>query len=353
MLSKFKLCSIFSYIAQVFPVPDALRAKINDQIVRFMVPHGKTLLTVDDFSMPRKFGGYNVSNVVLHLDLCFIKPIMQYVNEKVNDADLSCNMSFMEYNIGHQLCRLFGFTLNNSTVHRAEPNVYYSHMLKVISNYNIGLEELLEGKISKIYYRVVYEYGERRAGGVLYSRLHRSIFPNYLKTFNFKVHFDLLPVKAKFHELSLDSQEKVTCPFCSLNLESAVHIFANCKKLNKVWEFLDETTKACFGNQCKYMFKRSRRMWEYTVTDCRCHQRYENLLLYLNSVINHNIWKLRNQIFHENASYDADHLISKIISSVCARKNMEQNSKACNQIEHIQKYSVALCSIRDAMYHPG
>ena len=78
MLSKFKLCSIFSYIVHVFPVPDALRAKINDQIVRFMVPHGKTLLTVDDFSMPRKFGGYNVSNVVLHLDLCFIKPIINY-----------------------------------------------------------------------------------------------------------------------------------------------------------------------------------------------------------------------------------------------------------------------------------
>ena len=219
MLSKFKLCSVFSYIGNVFPVPERLREKIDDQMVKFMVPHGKTFLTAMDFSLPRRFGGYihNTSNVLLHLDLCYIKPIMQYVSEKLGDVVISSNMSFVEYNIGRSLCRLFNLNVNNSTVHRSEPNVYYKQMMNVISKYHITLDELIEGKVSRIYYRIVCEYGERTAGGVLYSRLHKKIFPNYLKTFNYKTHFDLLPVKGKFHELALDSQEKITCPFCNIN----------------------------------------------------------------------------------------------------------------------------------------
>ena len=353
MLSKFKLCSMFSYIAQVFPVPERLREKISDQMVKFMVPHGKTILTDVDFSLPRRYGGYGVSNVLLHLDLCFIKPIIQYINEKVNNVSLSSNQSFVEYNIGHLLCRKFNLRLNNSTVHRFQPNVYYKHMYDVISKYKITLEEFINGKISKIYYRVVCEYGEQKAGGVKYNQLHKNIFPNYLKTFNFKINFDLLPVKGKFHQLSLDAQEKITCPFCNINLETAAHIFANCVKLKKVWNFLDEALKVCFNNQCKYSFLKQRRVWNFSLVDCKCESKYVNLILYLNSVVNFNIWKLRNLIFHENVIFNDDQIIGKVISTITARRNMENSLKSCNQIEHIQPFSIALASIRDAMYDPG
>ena len=197
------------------------------------------------------------------------------------------------------------------------------------------------------------EYGEQRAGGVKYGRMHRSIFPNYLKTFNFKVHFDLLPVKGKFHQLSLDADEKITCPFCNINLEAAVHIFANCTKLKKLWNILDETIKVCFNNQCKYSFLDCRKKWEFSLADCRCHPKYENLILYINSVANFNIWKLRNQIFHENVSFDSDQLVNKVVSSIFARRSMESHLKTCSRVDFIQDFSTTLSSIKDAMYDPG
>ena len=226
-------------------------------------------------------------------------------------------------------------------------------MFDVLVRYNITLEELLEAKVSKIYYRIICEKGERKAGGVQYNKLHRDIFPTYMKTFNFKVHWDLLPVKEKFHNFTLDSREKITCPFCNLNLESAFHIFSDCKKLGNLWNFLDETLKVCFDQKCKYSFVKCRRSWNFSVVDVKCKTEYENLLLYLNGVVNKKIWKFRNAIFHEGESFEPKKLIKWVTSSMCARKNKDRCLDDKSQIKHIGEYTVTMCSIRDAMYDPG
>ena len=97
MLSKYKLCSIFSYIAKILPVPKELERKINDQMLGFVVPHKKTLLNANDFALSRQHGGYDFCNIMLFLELCLIKPAMQYVQEKVNCGSLSISMYFVEY----------------------------------------------------------------------------------------------------------------------------------------------------------------------------------------------------------------------------------------------------------------
>ena len=219
--------------------------------------------------------------------------------------------------------------------------------------YNVSVDELLEGKISKIYYRVICEEGERKAGGVQFNKLHRDIFPTYLKTFNFKVHWDLLPVKGKFHAFSLDSSEKISCAFCNLNLESAFHIFSDCKKLKNLWSLLDETIRVCFDGECKYSFSKCRERWQFSIVDVKCKVDFENLILYLNGVVNKTIWKFRNKIFHEGASFEIVKMVKMITSSICARKNMDTRLKSSSQIKYINDFAVTLCSIRDAMYDPG
>ena len=69
-------------------------------------------------------------------------------------------------------------------------------------------------------------------------RLNSPILPNYLNSFNFKVHFNLLPVRSKFLDFALDNES--LCPFCNLNYETQFHIFGKCTKLNFVWDFLEE-----------------------------------------------------------------------------------------------------------------
>ena len=357
MLSKFKLCSIFSYIAQVFYIPPYLEEKINDMLISFVVPHRKTFMTVTDFSLPRHFGGYSISNIVLHLNLCFIKPIMQYMKERVIDGVLSKSMFFVEYNLGQRLSNYFDLPQNNSTVHRFVPNEYYSKMFDTIVKYNITREELVDGKVGQIYKRVLYDIGSSRNFCPDYNRIHKQIFPSYLRSFNYKVHFDLLPVKSKFYEFCLDSENRITCPFCNINLESTFHLFAKCSKLSSLWEILDETTNVCFGGQCKFSFKKQRfQMCNFSLVDCKYQKYYENLILYINSVVNHNIWKMRNKIFHENEEFDSLRLINKITASCRSRKNIENIENrltTCKKVDFLSEYYVSLCSIKDAMFDPG
>ena len=68
--------------------------------------------------------------------------------------------------------------------------------------------------------------------------LHHKIMPNYLISFNYKVHFNLLPVKSKFLDFQLDNSSR--CKFCNLNYKTLFHIFGKCVKLHILWDFLDE-----------------------------------------------------------------------------------------------------------------
>ena len=81
--------ALVSYISQVFHMPPSFENKINELLVSFIVPHKRTLRTALDFSLPRQYGGYGISNVVLHLNLCLIKPIMLYMQERMFDNKLS------------------------------------------------------------------------------------------------------------------------------------------------------------------------------------------------------------------------------------------------------------------------
>ena len=357
MLSKFKLCSLFTYISQVFYMPPTFEKKINDLLVSFVVPHKRTFMTALDFSLPRHHGGYGISNVVLHLNLCLIKPIMLYMQERTSGDGLSKPMFFVEYFLGQQLSRHFRLSPNNSTPHRHEPNECYSKMFDTIIKYKITSEELVEGKIGKIYHRILANIGENRNSEAQYSRMHKKIFPSYLKTFNYKVCFDLLPVKNKFHQFCLDSSVRIKCPLCNVNIESTFHLFAKCSKLIKLWEILDETTKVCFKNECKYSFKRDRfQMCHFSFVSSRYQKSFEDIILYINSVVNYNIWKMRNKVFHENENFDLENLINMIVGTCRSRNNFEKNEErltSTKKVNFLTEYYVSLCSIKDAMFDPG
>ena len=85
-------------------------------------------------------------------------------------------------------------------------------------------------------------------------------------------------------------------------------------------------------------------------------KKYEKLILYVDTIVNHNIWKTRNKIFHENEKFDIYKLISKISASLCARRaieNTENRLTASKKVEFLHEYLVAFCSIKDAMFDPG
>ena len=101
---------------------------------------------------------------------------------------------------------------------------------------NITGEDLVKGKIKLIYEKFIFSQLKHRSF-TNYSRLHLKIFPNYLKTFNYKLSVDILPCKIKFVDFALDTDSK--CNFCNINADSLYHVFSHCTAIKFLWEALD------------------------------------------------------------------------------------------------------------------
>ena len=82
-------------------------------------------------------------------------------------------------------------------------------------------------------------------------------------------------------------------------------------------------------------------------------QMLENIILYVNTVVNYNVWKMHNLIVYEAHVFDLKKLINKIIMSCCSRrgfKDTENRTTLCKQVDFLQEFYLALYSIRDATY---
>ena len=100
-------------------------------------------------------------------------------------------------------------------------------------------------KLRQIYYWIV----EKRKSEILIPSINFPIFetwkqipndtlPNYLKTFNYKLTWNLLPVKSKPHIAAYHKTN--LCSFCNSSEETVTvsHLFLTCVKLNSVWNLI-------------------------------------------------------------------------------------------------------------------
>ena len=145
---------------------------------------------------------------------------------------------FLEYNIGHQLCSLWNLPIDQRTPHSFRPNKIYSYILdivKMLKSNGVTLDLFLSCKV-KVIYTTVCEYINRHNESIRWALLHHKILPNYLISFNYRVHYNLLPVKSKFMDFHLDNDSR--CIHCKTNFETLNHILCKCVKLGIVWDFL-------------------------------------------------------------------------------------------------------------------
>ena len=143
--------------------------------------------------------------------------------------------------------------------------------------------------------------------------------PSYLQSFNYKLHFNLLPVKTMFREYLLDNDS--CCTFCQIGPESILHLFGSCEKLRIVWQVLNEV---CFVVSNEHFdFQKYRGDFKLDLTNIKCNQTYEKTLIYLNSITNYAIWKMRNDIRYKFENFDAQVLLRKILRSIGGRKGVD------------------------------
>ena len=231
LISKSKLMPKISYIGSVLPIPRAIRGKISKRMLRYIVPHTKTFLTTEVLAANKNMGGIGLANINLHSDIMLVRNVMFFIKQRDEQELVMPFQYYIEYNIGHQISLLWDIPVNNSTVHAFQPNAFYSYVLDILKNlHQLGItkEDMILGKVGVIYKKAVEKMNICNSCP-RWKVLHLKIVPNYLVSFNFKVHYNLLPVRSKFTDFRLDNNSR--CPFCDLNFETLFHIMGKCPKL--------------------------------------------------------------------------------------------------------------------------
>ena len=348
ILSKNKLLAMMTYVCATLVMPDRIRASINKLVLKFIAPFcaikscsaEEIKGRISSFAAPKWLGGCEIDYITLHIDLLLLKPIMKYFKElNAFQKVISPGLFYVEFNIGMQLCHFYNVSVNNSTTHAFSPSFVYQYIFKMIQFFKITLDELVNGTINSIYKRIIYDMNKR--GKYKSYRIFAKGLPSYLQSFNYKLYKGILPVKTMFREYGLDTDSR--CSFCDIGPESIFHLFGTCEKLKKVWEMLTEVWLV-FANQ-NFDFHHCRQNWQIDLTSVIYSGVYERPLIYLNSIINYGIWKMRNDIRFKFEKFDHKVLMRRVVRSIGARKRVDSKLSPSFQIPHIDKLYESIVAV--------
>jgi len=334
ILSKSKLLPIFSYISNVYPMPNPIIEQIDSMLLLFIVSHDKGVMNLYHYAASKSLGGYCIDYISLHCSLYLLRPIIQYIMFKALGEDIPYHLHYVEYFLGLQICSIYGFQNSSlSMPHALVPNPVYNKCYELLRKYQITIDECVKAQcFSRIYKRIVNDYALQRHLGTRYYRIHSNFFPEYLKSFNYRLYNNMLPLNIKFASYALDTDSR--CYFCQWGPENEWHVFGKCVKLKPLWKALDEVVRIAFN--IHYSFLNNRTVTgDYDIVSTRCPKAFEDVIIYLNSIVNHKIYQFRNEIKYDSQTFDVELLFSKILRSVAARKRMETHLTQTMNIEKI------------------
>ena len=137
----------------------------------------------------------------------------------------------IEYEIGLILSQIYNLRKLNHLPHLDRLTPFYQQSVGILTQYKITLKELQDGKIKQIYLRLSNsEYTPSKTDKFRWKLISQNILPNYLKTFNYRTVWNLLPF----------SSELGKCALCKQGQDSAVHLFAKCSITQQIWKHLHE-----------------------------------------------------------------------------------------------------------------
>ena len=217
-----------------------------------------------------------------------------------------------------------------------------NYILKFIKEMQIRYKRSLSGRVKSVYERIIFSKNHVHNNFPKWSRLHCTVLPNYLKTFNYKASIDILPCKTKFVEFGLDTDSR--CNFCQLHPDTIPHILCNCPVLLPIWGTLDQILKLL---NFTFSFTDSRGICNYDLIGSRIKKDEEILVIYLNTIVNHKIWKFSMKIQYEEFSFDQTKFFSSLIKTIEGRKNIESSDrmKQCQKIIGLDRLSIAVKQI--------
>ena len=160
-----------------------------------------------------------------------------------------------------------------------------------------------------------------------------DVLPSYLQSFNYKLHNNLLPVNTLVREYALDNNS--CCLFCNVGPEAILHMFGTCEKLRIVWKVASETVLSLTHKQFEFADIRRNFMLDLVCVNLGKDNKFEKLLIYINTIINYSIWKERNDIKFNFKRFDIGNILKRIIRSSRARKNIDNKLIETRRIPYL------------------
>ena len=212
------------------------------------------------------------------------------------------------------------------------PNAFYSNVLNIINKYKLSLEELSESSVNMVYKRVICDMNHTMCNFKSF-RIVSKVLPSYLNSFNYRLHFNFLPLKSLFRDWQLDNDS--CCYFCNVGPETTYHLFGTCEKLKGLWMILKEAHFYLCAERFDYEHKR--RNFKIDLTNVPCNKTYEKTLIYLNSIANYSIWRHRNEMRYEFKNFNLEVLARKMIRSIRARKSAESHMSDSHKVPFLSQ----------------
>ena len=314
------MLALFTYNAHIYPLPSKIRRKCNTTIERFMSGYRDNTINIDTLSQPLLSGGYNTPNIPLYCDLCYIRPLSDHAKHRINLSPANAQTATVEFNIGHQLSKLWALPFKNFVPHTARPSLFYAHALALVKKYKLTLEQLSKLSLHQLYQLLNHHLRTHPADRQTWRSKHNPVLTNTLRTFNYRSIHEILPLSAKKYAPYLDPRS--TCSFCKTFPEKSPHLFFTCSKITPVWKFikliiwhLDDTIAINLNYHTIVHFTIPLQL-----------KTIANHIIYLFTVTRYKIWTHRNDIEHNKINFSTDIIIQAISRSIKHRLSMEKRT---------------------------
>nr|CAB3264533.1 pol-like protein [Phallusia mammillata] len=293
VLTKTILLPTFSKLASTYPIPNAKRDQINELISGFMSGNNHKNLKIPShrLCLPREEGGYNAADIPCYLDAFYIRNVQEYLQHRLFDTNTTPQLSIIEYNIGFQLSTLLDLRKRNSLPHTPHPFPHYVETLKIIKRYKISTQAPISLRVKPTYnYMISQRKTHQPWIHPSWHLIHHPILPNYLKTFDYKLTEEIIPVKSKLIPNIPDLDPN--CTLCRVSYENIPHLFFRCPVVQPALRLISQVFRRISRIQVDIYNNPN---FIYNIAPPIEEPRSQALFAVLNTSLLHAIWKTRNK----------------------------------------------------------
>ena len=230
LLAKAKLLSQITCTARTYPLDTRTQQIIETEFVNYLTNNSAIQLCMKNLQRPTIAGGIKYPNPTIYCNLFYTSHLFEYFKARKRDLPFNANTYLIEYEIGFVLSKTYNLKKLNHLPHRDNLTPSYEQSIRILTKYKITLEELQTGKSNQFTNNYPFPINWSDHDKIRWKLTFNDILPNYLKTFNYRIVWNLLPFS---HELG-------KCALCRRGQDSTVHLFAKCRVTQQIWKLLKD-----------------------------------------------------------------------------------------------------------------